>query len=143
MEAWVVWTLVACGLAVGEMLTMGFFLAPFSGGAIAAAIVSVAGAGTTPALAVFVGVSLVLFLGIRPLARRHRRLPPRLRTGTAGLIGERALVLERIANAEAVGCVKIHGEVWTARAYDDDEVIEVGERVHVIEIRGATALVGS
>jgi membrane protein implicated in regulation of membrane protease activity len=142
MDAWVVWTLVACALAVGEMLTMGFFLAPFSGGGVAAAIASLVGAGTTGALLVFVVVSLGLFLGIRPLARRHRRLPPRLRTGMAGLIGQRVLVLERIANAEAVGCVKINGEVWTARAYDDDEVIEAGERVHVIEIRGATALVG-
>jgi membrane protein implicated in regulation of membrane protease activity len=31
--------------------------------------------------------------------------------------------------------------VWTARSYDDDEVIDVGERVEVVEIRGATALV--
>jgi membrane protein implicated in regulation of membrane protease activity len=143
MEAWVIWTLVASALAVGEMLTMGFFLAPFAGGGVGAAIVSLAGADTTGALIAFVAVSLILFLGIRPLARRHRRLPPRLRTGTAGLIGQRAVVVERIANSEAVGCVKINGEVWTARAFDDEDVIEAGERVHVIEIRGATALVGS
>ena len=37
--------------------------------------------------------------------------------------------------------VKIEGEVWTARAYDDDEEIEKGKRVHVVEIKGATALV--
>jgi membrane protein implicated in regulation of membrane protease activity len=52
------------------------------------------------------------------------------------------MVLERIANDEGVGCVRIDGgEVWTARTFDDDEVIEAGERVHVVEIRGATALV--
>ena len=51
------------------------------------------------------------------------------------------MVVERIANAEGVGCVKLDGEIWTARAYDDDEVIEPGTRVHVLEIRGATALV--
>jgi membrane protein implicated in regulation of membrane protease activity len=50
-------------------------------------------------------------------------------------------VLERIANDEGVGCVRIGGEVWTARSYDDDEVIDAGERVEVVEIRGATALV--
>ena len=50
---------------------------------------------------------------------------------------------ERLAvvRAEGVGCVKLDGEIWTARAYDDDEVIEPGTRVHVLEIRGATALV--
>jgi membrane protein implicated in regulation of membrane protease activity len=50
-------------------------------------------------------------------------------------------VLARIANHEAVGCVRIDGEVWTARAYDEDQIIEAGTDVEVVEIRGATALV--
>jgi membrane protein implicated in regulation of membrane protease activity len=37
--------------------------------------------------------------------------------------------------------VKIGGEVWSARAYDDDHVIEPGARVEVLKIDGATALV--
>jgi membrane protein implicated in regulation of membrane protease activity len=56
-------------------------------------------------------------------------------------VGQTGMVLERIANDEGVGCVRIEGEVWTARAYDEDEVIDPGTRVHVVEIRGATALV--
>ncbi len=51
------------------------------------------------------------------------------------------MVLERIANDEGVGVVKIDGEVWTARSYEDDQVIPAGQRVQVVEIRGATALV--
>jgi membrane protein implicated in regulation of membrane protease activity len=51
------------------------------------------------------------------------------------------MVIERIANDEGVGCVRIDGEVWTARSYDDDEIIEAGKRVQIVEIRGATALV--
>ncbi len=82
-----------------------------------------------------------MFATLRPVARRHRRLPPSIRTGAAALIGRPAIVLERIANDEGVGCVKIDGEVWTARSYDEDEVIDAGERVEVVEIRGATALV--
>ena len=78
---------------------------------------------------------------LRPLAQRHRRLPPAIRTGAAALVGRDAVVLERIANHEGVGCVRIGGEVWTARSYDEDEVIDAGERVQVVEIRGATALV--
>jgi membrane protein implicated in regulation of membrane protease activity len=75
------------------------------------------------------------------VARRHRRLPPSIRTGAAALIGRPGIVLERIANDEGVGCVKVDGEVWTARSYADDEVFDVGQRVEVVEIRGATALV--
>ena len=50
-------------------------------------------------------------------------------------------MLERIDNDAGLGRVRLEGEVWTARAYDDDRVIEPGARVHVMEIRGATALV--
>jgi membrane protein implicated in regulation of membrane protease activity len=69
------------------------------------------------------------------------RTTPQLRTGTAALVGRSAVVLERIANDEGVGCVRLEGEVWTARAYDEDRVFEAGTRVQVLEIRGATALV--
>ena len=68
-------------------------------------------------------------------------MPALSRTGTAALVGRNAMVVERIANDEGVGCVKLDGEVWTARAYDEDDVIEQGRRVQVVEIRGATALV--
>jgi membrane protein implicated in regulation of membrane protease activity len=78
---------------------------------------------------------------VRPIAKRHLYQPPQLRTGTAALVGTSAIVLDRIANDEGVGSVRIGGEVWTARAYDDDHVIEAGTRVQVVEIRGATALV--
>ena len=68
-------------------------------------------------------------------------MPPQIRTGTAALVGKDATVVERIANTEGVGCVRIDGEVWTARSYSEDEVYEAGARVQVVEIRGATALV--
>jgi membrane protein implicated in regulation of membrane protease activity len=141
MDTWVVWTLVACGLAVGEMLTMGFFLAPFAGGALVAALLSLIGAGAVGSWAAFVLASLLLLTLVRPIALRHRRLPPHMRTGAAALVGQTGLVMERIANDEGVGCIKINGAVWTARAYDEDEVIEAGHRVQVVEIRGATAMV--
>lgn len=141
MDAWIIWIAAGCVLGVGEMHTGGFFLAPFAFGAFVAAVVSLAGAGTALAVPVFLLASLLALLTLRPVARRHRRLPPAIRTGAAALVGRDATVLERIANREGVGCVRIDGEVWTARSYDDDEVIDAGEQVQVVEIRGATALV--
>ena len=141
MEEWLVWLILAVVFGVGEILTLGFFLAPFAGGAAVAAVVSAAGAGTAVSLAVFLVIAIALLLALRPLARSHRRMPPRIRTGTAALVGRSATVLERIANDEGVGCVRLDGEVWTARAYDEDETFEAGTRVQVVEIRGATALV--
>src|SRR5215217_8949116 len=141
MDAWVIWILVAVGFGIGEMLTTTFVLAPFSGGALVAALVAAIGGGAVVSWSAFIVVSLLLLWVVRPIARAHLRTPAQLRTGTAALIGKRAIVLERIANDEGVGCVRIDGDVWTARAYDDDSVIEAGTPVQVIQIRGATALV--
>ena len=49
------------------------------------------------------------------------------------------MVLERVDRDS--GQIKLRGETWSARAFDDDEVLEPGARVQVMEIRGATALV--
>jgi membrane protein implicated in regulation of membrane protease activity len=142
MDIWVIWLVAACVLGVGEMHQGGFYLAPFALGAGLAAIVSLLGVGALLSGIVFIVASGMVFGTLRPVARRHRRLPPSIRTGAAALVGRPAVVLERIANDEGVGCVKIDGgEVWTARSYDQDEVIDAGERVEVVEIRGATALV--
>ena len=66
-------------------------------------------------------------------------MPPLLRTGAAALVGTTALVLEQVdLNG---GRVKIGGEVWSARAFDETQVLEPGTRVEVAEIEGATALV--
>jgi len=141
MDPWVLWLIAAVILAVGEIATMGFFLAPFAAGALVAALASGVGAGTTISLIVFLVVSIAALTALRPLARSHRRMPAQLRTGTAALVGRDGTVVERIANREGVGCVRIDGEVWTARSYDEDEVIDAGRQVQVMEIRGATALV--
>jgi membrane protein implicated in regulation of membrane protease activity len=139
---WILWLVAACLFGLGELHTGGFYLLPFALGAALAAIVTLLGVGAVLAAVVFIVVSGIVVLTLRPVAQRHRRLPPPIRTGTAALVGRRATVLERIANDEGVGCVRIEGgEVWTARAFDEDEVIEAGDRVEVVEIRGATALV--
>jgi membrane protein implicated in regulation of membrane protease activity len=139
MDDWVLWVIAAAILGVGEIATTGLFLAPFAGGALVAALLAAVGAGTAISLAVFLVVSIVLLAGLRPIARAHLRQPPRLRTGTAAMIGRTATVVERITSDE--GCIKLDGEIWRARPYDEDEVIEPGVHVHVIEIRGVTAVV--
>ncbi|HXE44728.1 MAG TPA: NfeD family protein [Conexibacter sp.] len=141
MDAWVIWILVAVAFGVGEVLTTSLVLAPFAVGASLAALVAALGGGTVGSWFAFLLVSLLFLLVVRPIARAHMHTPAQLRTGTAALIGRRAIVLERIANDEGVGCVRVEGEVWTARAYDEESVIEAGTPVQIVEIRGATALV--
>ena len=95
-------------------------------------------AGSARSAAVRVVASLVALAVVRPIVQGRRRSG---RSGADALVGREAIVLERIANREGIGCVKSEGEVWTARAFDDERVIERGTRVEIVQMRGATALV--
>jgi membrane protein implicated in regulation of membrane protease activity len=139
VEDWVWWLIAAGALAVGEIVTVGFFLGPVAVAAVLAAIVAAAGVGVPLQLLVFIVAAAASVAVLRPIATRHLRTPARIRTGSAALVGSKALVLERV-DADG-GQVKIGGEIWTARAFDDEAVIEPGARVEVLKIDGATALV--
>lgn len=139
MDLWVIWILVGLAFAAGEIASLSFFLAPFAGGALIAAAVDGVGLPNWASIAVFFVASALFFGLLRPIARRHTRMPAQLRTGTQALVGRTALALADIDQDS--GSVKLEGEVWSARCYDEDEVIPVGTRVQVVEIRGATALV--
>jgi membrane protein implicated in regulation of membrane protease activity len=140
MPGWLVWAIVAVALAVGEILTPGlFFLGPVALAAVAAAVVDALGAGTAVALIVFIAGSIASLALLRPIAKRHVRMPALARTGTDALVGRRALVLRKV---DAVGGrVRIGGEEWTARAYLEGESFPEGAHVEVVKIEGATALV--
>jgi membrane protein implicated in regulation of membrane protease activity len=139
MDDWVYWLIAAVILGIGETATMGFFLAPFAGGALLAALVSALGAGLGISLAVALVVSVILLAALRPVARSHMRQLPSTRTGTKALVGREGLVLERITQDH--GLVKLEGEHWSARSFLEGQVFEPGDRVSVVEIKGATALV--
>jgi membrane protein implicated in regulation of membrane protease activity len=139
MPDWVIWAIAAGALAAGEVLTLGFFLGPIAIAAALTAIVAAIGLPVEVQVAVFAVASAASLALVRPIAKRHMRTPARLRSGTAALVGTRATVLERVDGER--GQVKIGGEVWTARAYDEDDVFEPGQRVDVMKIEGATALV--
>ena len=139
MPDWVIWAVIAAVLAGGEILTVGFFLGLIAVGAAVAAVAAAAGVSVEIQVALFAVTSVASLAFVRPIAVRHMKTPARLKSGTAALVGRRAVVLERVDSQS--GQVKIGGEVWTARAYDEDDVFEPGARVDVMKIDGATALV--
>ena len=140
MESWIIWAIAAVVLALGELATPGlFFLGPVALAAIPAGIVGLLGGDAWLQVVVFILGSLATLAIVRPIARSHLQMPALTRTGTAALVGARAVVLERV---DAFGGrVRIGGEEWSARAYMDDQVLEPGTPVEVAQIEGATALV--
>jgi membrane protein implicated in regulation of membrane protease activity len=140
MPDWVIWMIVAVGLALGELATPGmFFLGPVALAAIPAAVVALIGGPAWLQLLVFILGSLGSIAVLRPIARAHLHMPALTRTGTAALVGARAVVLVRVDATG--GRVRLGGEEWSARAYMEGQVLEPGTRVEVAQIEGATALV--
>jgi membrane protein implicated in regulation of membrane protease activity len=138
--AWLVWVVVAALLAIGELLTPGlFFLGPIALAAVAAALVSLLGAGSAISVLVFIAGSIASLALLRPIARRHVRMPQLMRTGTDALVGRKATVTRQVDAAG--GRVRIGGDEWSARSYLEDGVYAEGAIVDVVKIEGATALV--
>ncbi len=137
---WLVWVLLAVALAVGEVLTPGlFFLGPVALAAGAAALAALLGVGALGSLLVFIVCSVASLGVLRPIARRHVRLPALSRTGTDALVGRKGVVTRKVDRHG--GRVRIGGEEWSARSYLEDQVLAEGQTVDVIQIEGATALV--
>jgi membrane protein implicated in regulation of membrane protease activity len=139
MPGWAIWLIVAAALVGVEVFSLTFLFGPLAVAALLAALMAAIGLGAVVQLIVFAGVAVASLAALRPIALSHVRTAIPARTGTAALVGQSALVLERVdANA---GQVKLAGEVWSARSYDGNQSFEPGERVSVLEIQGATALV--
>jgi membrane protein implicated in regulation of membrane protease activity len=139
MSAWLVWTIVAAVCAGAEALSLTLVLGFVAIAAVLGLLIAVIGGPVALQLVAFIAGSVGLVGVARPIAKSHLHTSLELKSGVAALVGARALVVERVDAHH--GQVKIGGEVWTARAYMDDQVLEPGTSVDVVKIQGATALV--
>jgi membrane protein implicated in regulation of membrane protease activity len=139
MSAWVIWLVVAAILVIAEVTTLTLALGLMAVGALVAALTAVIGLPTAVQVLAFGVTSVVGIAVVRPIAARHIRQPPLLRSGTAALVGRKALTLTEVSRH--AGRVRIGGEEWSARVYDPGLVIPEGADVDVLAIEGVTALV--
>jgi membrane protein implicated in regulation of membrane protease activity len=135
----VIWLVAAAALGVAEMLTTTLALGLIAVGALAAALTEVVSGSPLLQFAVFVAVSLAGIVLIRPLALRRLKRRTTFPTGTAALVGQTGYVLADVS--PQAGLIRIGGEEWSARPYDETSVIPAGSAVDVLQIKGATALV--
>jgi membrane protein implicated in regulation of membrane protease activity len=139
MGMWIIWLIVAAVLGLAEVLTATLAFGLVAVAALVGAGVGAAGGNVVLQFGAF-AVASAAGLGVaRPFAMRHIRQPPPLRTGVAALVGRTAIVIQEV-NGQS-GRVRIGGEEWSSRAYDEDLVIPVGAKVDVMQIEGVTALV--
>lgn len=139
MAAWVVWLILAAVLGAAEVVTLTFALGLIAIAALVAGVIGAAGLPVGIQIIAFGATAVAGLAVVRPIAARHIRQPPLLKSGIAALVGKEALALTEVNRHD--GRVRIGGEEWTARPYDPDLVIPAGASVDVLAIEGVTALV--
>ena len=137
---WETWLMIAVALGVLELLSTDLILIMLAGGALVGMVIALFGGAVGVQIVLALATALGLLALLRPSMVHRLHAGPTLRTGAEALIGERAIVLEPLSHV-APGRVKIGGEVWTAKPYDEDDLIEAGAAVDVVSIKGATAYV--
>ena len=137
--SWIAWLITAVALGVAEYVTLTLAFGLLAAAALVAAVVAGMGGPLLAQVLAFAITAAVGLLVVRPIARRQMTHTPLVREGSYALMGRRAVVVEEVTGTQ--GLVKLSGEVWSARALDEDQVIPAGTAVEVMEIEGATAIV--
>ena len=134
------WLVIAGALIISELFLGTFVLLMLGVGALAAAFIGVAGVPGWVQLLTFAAVSVLALVVVRPwMKNRWFKPTDGAEMGLAAVEGADALVTQRVDPEN--GQVKIDGELWRARPYDATRTYEPGERVRVVKVDGATALV--
>lgn len=137
-----IWLAVAVAFGVGEMATAGtFFLAPFAIAAVVAMVLAFFDVALGWQWLAFLGVAVVTFLALRPLARRLDRDYSTTDVGAQRWTGRSATVLQSINEGDgAIGLVRVDREEWRAQSADGHAIPE-GERVRVLRAEGTRVVV--
>ena len=135
-----VWLGLAIMLGVAELASMDLILMMLAAGALVGMVVSLVGAGFAVSAIAAAVASVACLALVRPQLVKRLHSGPELSLGHGKLVGQQGVVTERITGLEP-GRIKLAGEFWTARPYDETLAIDPGSTVEVLEIRGATAYV--
>jgi membrane protein implicated in regulation of membrane protease activity len=143
--AWILWLVLGVGLIVAEIFTLGFVLLWFGVGAMAAALVGIAGGGFLLQFLVFAVISIGLTLMSRTIFARYFSHDERsaVKTGVDALPGQVGTVTSASKGALNEGAVKVFGSTWTAFPVDGETKLIEGEKVEVVEVRGSSIYVRS
>lgn len=135
----VVWLIIGVVLVAAEVLSGAFVLVMLGAAALAAALATALGAGLPIGAIVFAAVAGGGITLARPALLRKMHSGEHIKTNVEALVGAKALVVTTV-DAHS-GQVKIDGALWSARAFDETEVLETGRSVTIMSISGATAVV--
>jgi membrane protein implicated in regulation of membrane protease activity len=141
VDPWLLWLIAAGLFAVGELASVDLVLLMFAGGALGGMAVALAGGAVALQLVAFVAISLALLAVVRPVAKRHltQRTPLQL-DGVDAVIGLTARVTQAVDRHG--GRIRLGADEWSARSQHEGEAFAIGQTVRILQVEGATAVVG-
>jgi membrane protein implicated in regulation of membrane protease activity len=141
MAAWVLWLIAAGLFAAGEVVTLDLVLLMFAGGALGGMAVALAGGAVAFQLIAFVVISLALLAVVRPIATKHlTNSTPLQLDGVDAVVGRTAKVTQAVDGHG--GRIKLGADEWSARSQHSGEAFAIGDTVRILQVDGATAVVG-
>ena len=140
MNMTIFWLIAFILFVVGEAVTVGLVSIWFAVGSLGAQLADALGGGLWLQIAVFLILSALSLMLLKPLSRKWMAGHKAARTNADRVIGETALVTEDIDNTMATGQVQVDGQIWTARSAHG-VVIPAGSRVKVLSIQGVKVMV--
>ena len=134
-----IWTGLLIVFTIGEGVTVGLTAIWFAAGSLAALICALLGGPLWLQIVLFIVISALCLLAIRPLAHKYfnSKVEP---TNADRILGTEAVVTEAINNLQATGAVRIGGITWSARS-ESDTLIPTGTLVRVLRIEGVKVYV--
>jgi membrane protein implicated in regulation of membrane protease activity len=139
LQDWQAWLALSIALGVAEVFSLDLVLLMLAAGGVVGMLAALLGAPLVLQVLLAIAASVAMLAVVRPSVVRRLHTGPELRLGHQALVGRQAIVVDEVSVHG--GQVRIGGELWTARPFDETEVIEPGATVDVFEIKGATALV--
>jgi len=138
-QDWQAWLGLAIALGVAELFSLDLILLMLAVGAVAGMALSLLGLPFAVQVLAAVGASVAMLALVRPSVIKRMHSGPELTLGHAALVGKQAVAVGEISRH--AGQIRVNGELWSARPYDESLVIAEGAQVEIFEIKGATALV--
>lgn len=139
-NAWAVWLGLGFTLGVAELFSLDLILLMLAVGAIAGMVAGLLSAPLVLQILVAAATSVAMLALVRPSVVKRLHSGPDLEMSHHKLVGQQGVAAKPISTLEP-GIVRVSGEDWTARPYDEHVTIAEGEAVEVLQIRGATAYV--
>lgn len=139
---WYIWLIMAGIFLIAEIITVGFLIFWLSIGSLFAMITSLLTDNLIIQTAVFVVSSTILIFATKPFVKKFATNKNPIKTNVYSIIDKVGIVTEEINPIEAVGQIKISGEVWSAVS-KGNQIIPKDTKIKVVEIKGVKAIVES